>query len=55
MIKKTAKKFVERWKYKGYEKGESRKYWIDLLQNDLGVYNICDVIPYPRTLWRCDY
>ena len=31
--KKKAKEFAERWKGKGYEKGESQKYWIDLLGN----------------------
>ena len=29
--KKAAKEFAERWKDKGYEKGESQKCWIDLL------------------------
>jgi len=31
--KKAAKEFSIRWKDKGYEKGESQKYWIDLLEN----------------------
>ena len=31
--KKQAKAFAERWAGKGYEKGESQRYWIDLLSN----------------------
>ncbi len=29
--KKAAKKFVKNWSGHGYEKGESQKFWIDLL------------------------
>ncbi len=31
--RKAAKEFALRWKEKGYEKGESQKFWIDLLEN----------------------
>lgn len=44
--KKKAKEFSERWKDKGYEKGESQKYWIDLLQNVFDVKNIVDFIEF---------
>ena len=37
MKNKSAKEFVKRWTGKGYEKGESQKFWLDLLQNVLGV------------------
>lgn len=33
----AAKKFVEDWTGKGYEKGESQKFWIQLLRDVLGV------------------
>ena len=33
----AAKKFVEDWMGKGYEKGESQKFWIQLLREVLGV------------------
>jgi len=33
----AARQFAERWKGRGYEKGESQSFWIDLLQNVLGV------------------
>ena len=35
--KNTAKKFVENWNGKGYEKGESQKFWLDLLCNVFGI------------------
>lgn len=34
---KEAKAFAERWAGRGYEKGEGQKFWIDLLQNVLGM------------------
>ena len=35
----AAKKFVENWTGKGYEKGESQKFWIQLLREVLEVEN----------------
>lgn len=35
----AAKKFVEDWIGKGYEKGESQKFWLQLLREVLGVEN----------------
>ena len=35
--KTAAKKFAEYWEGKGYEKGESQKFWIDLLEHVYGV------------------
>ena len=32
---KAAKKFSEDWKNKGYEKGESQKFWLDLLCTEI--------------------
>ena len=34
---KAAKAFAERWQGKGYEKGESQSFWIDLLQSVFGI------------------
>lgn len=42
--KKSAKEFVQRWTGKGYEKGESQRFWIDLLQNVLGVSDATEYI-----------
>ena len=42
--KKSVKEFVQRWTGKGYEKGESQRFWIDLLQNVLGVTDATEYI-----------
>lgn len=35
--KKAAKEFAAKWKGRGYEKGESQPFWIELLQKVLQV------------------
>ena len=42
--KKAAQEFADRWHGKGYEKGESQVFWIELLLNVFGVENISDFI-----------
>lgn len=44
--KTAAKKFAEYWKNKGCEKGESQKFWIDLLANVYGVTDIAGFISF---------
>ncbi|MBQ8298087.1 MAG: class I SAM-dependent DNA methyltransferase [Ruminococcus sp.] len=44
--KTAAKKFAEYWKDRGYEKGESQKFWIDLLTNVYGVTDIAGFISF---------
>ncbi len=44
--KKAAKEFALRWQGKGYEKGESQKFWIDLLVNVYGVEDIAGFITF---------
>ena len=44
--KKAAKEFAERWKGRGYEKGESNLFWIDLLTHVYGVDNIAEFISF---------
>ena len=34
---KAAAEFAERWKGRGYERGESQPFWIDLLSNVFGI------------------
>ena len=48
--RKVAKEFAERWKGKGYEKGESQKFWIDLLENVLEVKNASTFINFEDTV-----
>ena len=38
--KRAVKKIVEYWKDKGYEKGESQKFWMSLRSEVLGVENV---------------
>ena len=38
--------FAERWKGRGYEKGDSQPFWMDLLTNVFGVENVVDFIRY---------
>lgn len=44
--KAAAKGFYEYWKDKGYEKGESQSFWLELLQNVLGVENPAHYIKF---------
>ena len=36
-ISKAAAEFAERWKKRGYERGESQSFWLDLLSNVFGI------------------
>ena len=33
----AAAEFAERWKGRGYERGESQSFWLDLLSNVFGI------------------
>ena len=44
--KKSATEFVQRWTGKGYEKGESQQFWLDLLVNVYEVPNITGFITF---------
>ena len=44
--KKAAKEFAEYWKDKGYEKGESQPFWLELLGSVLGVENPAHFISF---------
>lgn len=44
--KTAAKKFAESWKGKGYEKGQSQLFWIELLTKVYGVEDIADFISF---------
>ena len=48
--RKLAKEFAERWKDKGYEKGQSQPFWIDLLENVFGVNNASMFIKFEDTV-----
>ena len=42
----AARHFVEVWTGKGYEKGESQKFWLSLLSDVLGVEHATEVITF---------
>lgn len=35
--KAAAKSFINEWKGKGYEKGESQSFWLSLIRNVFGI------------------
>lgn len=43
---KAVKAFVERWRGKGYEKGQSQLFWTELLTTVLGVETPSDIISF---------
>lgn len=44
--RRAAKEFSERWAGLGYEKGDSQKFWMDLLVNVFGVANFTEFIEF---------
>ncbi len=42
----AAKTFAEHWEGKGYEKGESQSFWLELLQTVFGVERPYDIISF---------
>ena len=42
----AAKHFAEYWKGKGYEKGESQKFWLSLLSDVFGVEHVAEAIEF---------
>ncbi len=43
-MQKAAREFAAQWKDKGYEKGESQKFWLELLGNIFGVQDFSEFI-----------
>ena len=48
--KKAAKKFIENWSGKGYEKGEAQKFWLDLLCNIFGIQDFSKFIDFENQI-----
>ena len=51
---KAVKSFVERWTGKGYEKGQSQIFWIELLTEVLGVKTPSEIISFEGLINRDD-
>ncbi len=45
-IATAAAEFAERWKGRGYERGDSQLFWVDLLTNVFGVEDITEFLRY---------
>ena len=44
--KQAAKQFVQQWAGKGYEKGETQRFWISLLQTVFGVADATRIVEF---------
>ena len=44
----AAKAFAAKWKGRGYEKGESQKFWMELLQTVYGIANPADLLVFEQ-------
>ena len=47
---RAAKKFSQDWQGKGYEKGESQKFWLDLLCNVFGVQDFANFVHFENQI-----
>ena len=45
-----AKRFAERWKGRGYEKGECQSFWLSLIGDVLGVEHPDEFIRFEKRL-----
>ena len=48
--KKAVKKFIQNWSGHGYEKGESQKFWLDLLCNVFGVQDFANFVYFENQI-----
>ena len=48
--KLAAKKFTQDWNGKGYEKGESQKFWLDLLCNVYGIQDFANFVYFENQI-----
>ena len=48
--KSKAHEFVRDWNGKGYEKGETSRFWIDLLDRVFGVPNASNYIEFEKPI-----
>ena len=49
-MKSKAREFVKSWNGKGYEKGETQRFWIDLLDRVFGVPNASNYIEFEKPI-----
>ena len=46
--RESARQFFYKWNGKGKEDEDARSYWIDILQNILGVENVTDRVEFEK-------
>lgn len=46
--REAARKFVNTWRNKGYEKGETQSFWISLMTDVLGIDHATDKIIFEK-------
>lgn len=46
--RQNARSFVKQWKDKGYEKGDTQKFWLGLIQNVLGAPEALQIIDFEK-------
>lgn len=49
--REAARQFVNKWRGKGNEDEDGRSYWIDLLQNVLGMDNVTDRVDFEKKVY----
>lgn len=46
--REAARKFINTWKGKGYEKGDTQRFWMSLLSDVLGMEHVADAIAFEK-------
>lgn len=49
--RETARQFANKWKDRGDELKDSRSFWIDLMQNVLGIENVTDYAEFEKDVY----
>ena len=49
--REAARQFVNKWRGKGNEDEDGRSYWIDLLQNVLGMEKVTDRVDFEKKVY----
>ena len=46
--REAARRFINAWYGKGYEKGDTQRFWMSLLGDVLGVQNVAEKIEFEK-------
>ena len=53
--REAARQFVNKWRGNGNEDEDGRSYWIDLLQNVLGMEKVTDRVDFEKKVFAQSY